>query len=146
MKILQLLITIVLILVVKPDIAAQGTDSLLYKYNNQLLYRYGGYFMKGNERLTFNELSQEFSLSELGLDQFKLSKRKRTTSRVLLFLSLASGFTAAAINNSNQKLAYSFLGGQFVLLAGSMAYRQEANKYLDRAIRVRNKDYLFPGR
>lgn len=102
--------------------------------------------MKGGDKINLLELAKEFSMSDLGLDQFKLFKRKRTTSRVLLFLSVASGFTAAAINNSNQKLAYGFLGGQFILLTGSMAYRQEANRYLDRAIWLRNKDYLFPGR
>jgi hypothetical protein len=125
---------------------SQAVDSIYKKYNSGLLHRSGYSIMKGGDKINFLELAKEFSMSDLGLDQFKLFKRKRTTSRVLLFLSVASGFTAAAINNSNQKLAYGFLGGQFILLTGSMAYRQEANKYLDRAIWLRNKDYLFPGR
>ena len=44
------------------DLFSQSIDSLRYKYTNQTIYRFGGVFQKGNERLGFKDLSREFSM------------------------------------------------------------------------------------
>ena len=61
---------------------AQQTDSLKYKYINQSIYRYGGVYQKGTERLSFRNLKYEFSMSDLGLDGYNKA-RKYITSKAL---------------------------------------------------------------
>jgi hypothetical protein len=125
---------------------AQNNDSLYKKYNTGLIYRYGSSIMKGGEKITFQELSKEFSMSDLGLDQYKMAKKKNTISRIFSFASLAAGIAAVSVVRSNRNLAFVFLGGQYATLMGSGYYRHSSRQHLDRAIFIRNKDYLFPGR
>lgn len=54
---------------------AQIPDSLQSLYNNQSLYRYGNNFLKGSEKLTYRELKKEFSMSDIGLDAYRQSKK-----------------------------------------------------------------------
>jgi hypothetical protein len=126
---------------------AQYTDSLRSVYNNHSIYRYGSYFMKGSERLTFQQLSQEFSMSDLGLASYTKARKYRTTSMVLRIISAVSGIAAIAVisnNNSNQNLAYGFLGGQLVFGIGAGRYSMLSAQSTDRALWQRNKDLLFP--
>lgn len=97
---------------------SQKNDSLVFKYNNQTIYRYGGYFLKGNERLTYKELSKEFSMSDLGLAGYEKSRKYKTTSTVFRFLSLAAGVMAVSVaaKGQNRDLAYGLLAGQFVTM------------------------------
>jgi hypothetical protein len=127
---------------------SQKTDSLKYKYTNQTIYRYGGSFMKGNERLSFMELSREFSMSDLGLISYTKSKKYKNTSKIFSYASMFAGFAAISVlaNHGNRNLAFGFYGGQMVCLFGSMRYRQLSAQSLDRALWQRNKDLLFPER
>lgn len=127
---------------------SQKSDSLVFKYNNQTIYRYGGYFLKGNERLTYKELSKEFSMSDLGLAGYEKSKKYKTTSTVFRFVSLAAGVTAVSVaaKGQNRDLAYGLLAGQFVTMFIGMRYSTLSMQSVDRAIWQRNKDVLFPGR
>lgn len=139
---------VLFLLVVSSSIStfAQNDDSLFRKYNTGIIYRYGNSLMKGQERISFQELSREFSMSDLGFDQYKLCKKKKTIGKILIYVSLASGLVAASLSNSNRNLAYGFLGAQFISLMGGITYNQASYKHLDRAIWIRNKDYLFPDR
>lgn len=125
---------------------SQSNDSIYYKYNNGILYRMGGAIKKGGDKISFQELAKEFSMSDLGLDQYMLAKRKKTIGTIFMFTSLASGIASIASIRSNRNLAYGFLGGQYVTMMVSMANRRASMEHLDRAIWQRNKDYLFPGR
>jgi hypothetical protein len=127
---------------------SQKSDSLVFKYNNQTLYRYGGYFLKGNERLTYKELSREFSISDLGLAGYEKFRKLKTTATVFRVLSLAAGSTAVSIaaKGQNRELAYGLLAGQFVSMFVSSKYSAFSTQSLDRAIWQRNKDVLFPAR
>ena len=107
---------------------------------------YGSSIMKGNERISFQELSKEFSISDLGLDQYQISKKKNTVSRILSIVSMAAGLTAISFIRTNRDLAFGLLGGQYLCMAASFSYRRASRQHLDRAILIRNKDYLFPGR
>lgn len=126
----------------------QKSDSLVFKYNNQTVYRYGGYFLKGNERLTYKELRREFSMSDLGLAGYEKSRKLKTTATVFRVLSLAAGLTAVIIaaKGQNRELAYGLLAGQFVSMFISSKYSALSTQSLDRAIWQRNKDILFPAR
>lgn len=129
---------------------AQQTDSLLKTYNYQSLYRYGSYFLKGSEKLTYRELEKEFSMSDIGLDAYHQSKKYRNTAMIFSFVSLASGITSLAIiannNSGNRTTALIFLGGQFAFSLGARRYTSLSQQSLDRAIWQRNKDLLFPSR
>ena len=127
---------------------SQKSDSLVFKYNNQTVYRYGGYFLKGNERLTYKELRREFSMSDLGLAVYEKSRKLKTTATVFRVLSLAAGLTAVSVaaKGQNRELAYGLLAGQFVSMFVSSRYATMSVQSLDRAIWQRNKDVLFPAR
>lgn len=126
---------------------AQSGDSLKYKYVNFSIYRYGGSFIKGNEKLSFKDLSREFSMSELGLESYTQAKKYRTVSTILRYVSLVAGFSALGIaaNNGNKNTVIIFLGGQLVTGLGSSRYAHLSTQSLDRALWQRNKDLLFPG-
>jgi len=125
---------------------AQSSDSLRYIYTNQTIYRYGSYFLKGAERLTFQELRNEFTMSDLGLAAYTKARNCRTTSTILRYASMLFSFTAIGIvaNNGNRNTAIAFIGGQVALLYAGMTYNQLSQKSLDRALWQRNKDLLFP--
>lgn len=129
------------------NLNAQTNDSLAHKYDNQTIYRYGGYFQKGNERFSFQGLAKEFSMSGLGLDLYTKAKKQRTTSLVLNTVALASGLASIAVisnNNGNRPPAFILLGGQIVFSIGARRYSLLSQQSLDRAIWQRNKDVLFP--
>lgn len=137
-----------LFLLRQADLFSQSKDSLRLLYNNQTIYRYGGYFLKGNERLTYKELSKEFSMSDLGLAGYEKSRKYKTTSTIFRYISLAAGMAAVSIaaKGQNRDLAYGLLAGQFVTFSISMRYSVLSMQSMDRALWQRNKDVLFPGR
>ena len=128
------------------QVIAQHNDSLYKKYNTGLIHMNGSSIMKGNERISFQELSKEFSMSDLGLDQYKMARKKNTVSRILSVVSMATSLTAISFIRSNRDVALILLGGQFLTLYVSSTFRNSSRQHLDRAILIRNKDYLFPGR
>ena len=127
---------------------AQQTDSLKYKYINQSIYRYGGVYQKGTERLSFRNLKYEFSMSDLGLDGYNKARKYITTSTVLRIVSFASSMAALSIaaSNGNRKAAYFLLGGQIVFGFAAAKYSGMSKSTMDRALWQRNKDLLFPAR
>lgn len=143
-------IIFVLFFCLPTDLYSQSNDSLRYKYINQTIYRFGGVFQKGNERLGFKDLSREFSMSDLGFDLYVKAKKQRITSTIFRYASLATSiaFLGVAANNTNtnRNLAYGFLGGQMVFFMMSLRYQGLSTQNLDRALWQRNKDVLFPDR
>lgn len=139
---------IILLFLIAFDTSAQNNDSLRYKYNNQTIYRYGGYFLKGNERLTYKDLSKEFSMSDLGLAGYEKSKKYKTTGTIYRYISMAAGIAAVSVaaKGQNRDLAYGLMAGQFVTMFIGMRYSILSMQSADRAIWQRNKDLLFPAR
>lgn len=146
MQTLKNCLIIIAILMFQQSVYSQKTDSLKLAYNNGTIYRYGGAFMKGNERVTFKDLEHEFDFSELGRISYDKAKRTGTTARILLYASMAANLGVLAfLANNNRNGAYVSFGVQLALVAGSGSYRRQSMQYLDRALWQRNKDYLFPG-
>lgn len=140
----HLLIFIITLLLVT-SVQSQIRDSLLYKYNNQTIYRYGNNFMKGTERLSFQDLQNEFSFSEIASVSYDKAKRSRTTSRILSVASMLTGFASIAIlaDGGNRKTASLLLAGQIALVIGGSRYKAQYSQFLDKALWQRNKDLLF---
>lgn len=122
-------------------------DSLLKKYDQQLLYRYGSHFMKGGNKVSFNELRGEFISASVSFDLYAKAKKDKTISTALRYVSLLAfiGVAKGAADN-NRNLTYGFLAGQFVTMALNRSFQDKSVIGLDRAIQIRNRELLFPGR
>jgi hypothetical protein len=140
------LLLLILFLACTKSLHSQKTDSLKYKYTNFTIYRYGNTYLKGNERLTFKELSREFSMSDLGFDSYMKAKKFKTISTVMRWASFLAGLSSLAViaNNGNTNTAVVLLGGQVALGYSASKYGHMSAQNLDRALWQRNKDLLFP--
>lgn len=125
----------------------QTNDTILKKYDQQMLYRYGSSFMKGGYKVSFIDLQDEFKNPSLSFDLYTKSKKDKTISSVLRFVSIVAtlGVVKAARDN-NRNLTYGFLAGQFVTMLASQGFQKKSITELDRAIQIRNRELLFPGR
>lgn len=123
------------------------SDTVLKKYDQQFLYRYGSSFMKGGNKLSFADLRSEFVSPSLSFDLYKKSKKDKTISTVLRFVSTSMiiGVFSAARNN-NSDAAYAFIGAQLITGSVSLLFNRKSITELDRAIQIRNRELLFPGR
>ncbi|OSZ81323.1 hypothetical protein CAP36_08840 [Chitinophagaceae bacterium IBVUCB2] len=123
------------------------SDSLLKKYDQQLLYRYGSHFMKGGNKVSFSALREEFINPSISFDLYAKAKKDKTISSVLRYVSLLAFIgVAKGASDNNRNLTYGFLAGQFVTLALSRSFQDKSTTGLDRAIQIRNRELLFPGR
>jgi hypothetical protein len=126
---------------------SQATDTLLKKYDQQFIYRYGSSFMKGGNKLSFGDLQNEFNSKSPSFDLYIKSRNNKTVSTVLRFVSIFAilGVLKGASDN-NTGLAYGFLAGQLATALLSQHYRSKSIADLDRALQIRNRELLFPGK
>lgn len=123
------------------------TDSLLRTYDEQFVYRYGYSFMKGGNRLSFADLRGEFSPQSLSFDLYEKSKKDKTISIVLRYVSIFAVIgVGKGVSDNNRSIVYGFLAGQFVTALASQAFYNKSTIELDRALQTRNRELLFPGR
>ncbi len=126
---------------------SQTNDSLLKKYDNELIYRYGSSFMKGTDKLSFNALQGEFKNPSLPFDLYQKAKRNKTVGTVLRYVSLlAIVGVAKGARDNNMGMVYGFMGGQLALGITGIMLNQKSLADTDRAIRLYNRELLFPGR
>lgn len=125
----------------------QTTDSILKKYDQQFIYRYGSSFVKGGNKLSFGDLRNEFNSKSPSFDLYLRSKKNKTTSTIFRILSTIAvvGVVKAARNN-NTGLAYGIFTGQLATLFVSQHYRRKSTVDLDRALQIRNRELLFSGK
>ena len=124
---------------------SQVSDTLLKKYDQQFIYRYGSYFMKGGNKLFFTDLRTEFSNSPVSFDLYTKAKKDKTIGMVLQLASSAMIFgvvSGARQNNSN--MVYTFIGVQLVTGFVSIAFRRKSITETDRAIQIRNRKIIYP--
>lgn len=137
---------VIISLFISPHCFSQS-DSLLKKYDQQPLYRYGSHFMKGGNKISFSALREEFPTASISSDLYAKAKKEKTISTVLRFASiLAIVGEAKGASDNNRNLTYGFLAGQFVTLALGRSFQDKSTTGLDRAIQLRNRELLFPGR
>lgn len=132
-----------LFLSVTSIVFSQGSDSLRRLYNNETIYRYGNFFRKGNERLSFGQLKYEFSFSELGAADYRMARNYRTISQIIGVVALGCSVTSIVSVNDKPKRTYLFLGAGLVLNITGAYYRTRSARHLDQALWQRNKDLLF---
>ena len=120
---------------------SQSNDSLLKVYNNQTIYRSGNKNIKGNERLTYRDLSEEFKTPLTQL-MYKKSKRKLFVSKTFNVVSFGL-VVASVVTKTNIYGSANFAAGTIVLGSIGVYYQIQSSKYLDKAIWERNKEILF---
>jgi hypothetical protein len=124
---------------------SQTTDTLLKKYDQQFIYRYGPSFMKGGNKLSFTDLRTEFSNSPISLDLYTKAKKDKTISIVLQFVSSAMIFgILSGVYKNNSTTVYTCMGLQLVTGFASIAFKRKSITETDRAIQIRNRIILFP--
>jgi len=126
---------------------SQTSDTLLKKYDQQFIYRYGSSFMKGGNKLSFSDLQSEFNSKSPSFDLYIKSKNNKKISTVLRFVSIVAivGVIKGASDN-NKGLAYGCLAGQLSTALLSVHYRNKSTSDLDHALQMRNRELLFPGK
>ena len=132
---------------ISSQVLSQTTDTLLKKYDQQFICRYGSSFMKGGNKLSFRDLQNEFNSKSPSFDLYIKSKNNKKVSTILRFVSIFAivGVVKGASDN-NTGLAYGFLAGQFVTALVSQHYRIKSTIDLDQALQIRNRELLFPGK
>jgi hypothetical protein len=137
---------VIISLFISPHCFSQS-DSLLKKYDQQLLYRYGSHFMKGGNKVSFSALREEFPYASISSDLYAKAKKDKTISTVLRFASiLAIVGVAKGASDNNRNLTYGFMAGQLVTIFASRAFHDKSILETDKAIQLRNRELLFPGR
>src|ERR1700750_1520015 len=96
-----------ILILISSQVFSQTTDTILKKYDQQFIYRYGSSFMKGGNKLSFGDLQHEFNNKSLSYDLYISSKKNKTVSTILRILSTIAivGVVKAARDN-NSGLAY----------------------------------------
>jgi hypothetical protein len=135
---------IFIFLFISSQVFSQTTDTILKKYDQQFIYRYGSSFMKGGNKLSFGDLQNEFDNKSPSFDLYIRSKNNKTVSTILRILSTIAivGVVKAARDN-NTGLAYGIFAGQLATLFVSHHYRSKSTIDLDRALQIRNREVLF---
>ena len=132
---------------ISSQVFSQATDTALKKYDQQFIYRYGSSFMKGGNKFSFSDLQNEFNSKSPSFDLYIRSKNNKTVSTILRFLSTFAivGVIKGARDN-NTGLAYGFLAVQLGTALVSQHYRFKSTIDLDKALQIRNRELLFPGK
>lgn len=122
------------------NLCAQTRDSLMKTYNENTIYKFGNYYIKGNQRMTFHQLGDEF-YTPATREMYRLSKRRAVISRIFnvasLGLIITSIFTHTNVNGSLE-----FAAGTGVLGLGALYYQSQSSRYVERAVWERNKMIL----
>ena len=118
----------------------QSRDSLLKVYNNQTIYRYGNKYIKGNEKLSYQDLSAQFN-TPATREMYKKSKNKLVVGRVFNIASVAV-IIVSVFTKTNVGGSIAFAAGTGVLGLTGIYYQTESSKYLERALWERNRDII----
>jgi hypothetical protein len=120
---------------------SQLRDSLEKIYSNQTIYQSGNKYLKGNERLSYKDLRLEFN-TPVTQDLYRRSGRKILVSRIFNVASLAvivtSVFTKTSVAGSIE-----FSAGTGALGRGGLYYQIQANKLIENALWIKNREVLF---
>ncbi len=126
------------------SVFSQNTDSLKRIYNTQTIYRTGNLYMKGGEKLSFQDLNREFDFSELAFADYKMAKKFKTLKTIMTVATMATVIAAPSIvKRDKPSTFYTVIGLQFAFTMGSSTFGKLSNQHLDRALWQRNKDVLF---
>jgi hypothetical protein len=119
---------------------SQSRDSLIKIYNNQTIYRYGNKYLKGNERISYQDLRLEFTTPETR-KMYTKSKSRLFICRIFNVASIAV-IIASVFTKTNVGGSIGFAAGTGILGLTGIYYQTQSSKYLEKAIWERNKEVL----
>ncbi len=135
------IILILLLTFINSRIGAQSRDSLWSIYNSQTISRSGARFMKGNEKLSYQDLKIEFN-SPVTNELYHKSRNRSTISRLFNLASLGV-IIISAFTPTNTAGNIEFIASTSLLGLGGLYYHNQSSWYLDKAIWIRNREVLF---
>jgi hypothetical protein len=138
MKYFRILLAVILFYSV--PVLSQSRDSILDAYNSETIYRFGNKYVKGNTRLSFNDLRKEFTTSHTQ-GMYQKSKRCLTMSRIFNAASIALIITSV-FTKTNISGSIGFAAGTGALGLTGLYFQTESSRYIDRANWERNRDIL----
>lgn len=113
-------------------------------YVDETIYRQGGQFVKGTERLKFSDLKYEFSRSEAAAGLYVKARQSRNFSTALQIASAGLFLVLGPVASSSGDAATVWvLGGAVGTGIASRYAKNRSADYLDRALWQRNRDVLF---
>lgn len=133
---------VIMLVCVTQHASSQSRDSLLNVYNTKTIHTFGNYYIKGDKRLSFWNLKQEFQ-SGISKDLYKKSKGDLILSKFLTVTSIAALVSSAVVRKNNKTSAWAFSIAGIALNFGGLHFRKQSNELLGRALWQRNKEVLF---
>ncbi len=122
----------------------QSIDSIVKKYDTQVISRFGNNFKKGGDRLQFSDLKYEFKERTVSYDLYLSAQRNRTLSKILTVGVMASSIAMiVSASNRNRNGVFIALGTQMAFTLGSMRAKRRYVEQLDLALAERNRNILF---
>ena len=115
---------------------------MLSVYNNQTVYTFGKFYIKGSKQIKFWDLKPEFN-SGVTKDLYKKSKGNLILGNLFTVTAIGALVTGAIIkkNNNGAAIALSVVG--IGLNLGGLNLRKKSLELIDQAIWYRNKKKLF---
>lgn len=124
---------------------AQDIGSARNQYPGEIITRLNNNrFLKENRKLTFSDLRNEFSKSQVGFDLYQTARKHKTQYQIFRACSLISaiaGFSFVSANNRTG--AITSFGGQLLFILFYGRARKYSRVYTDRALLERNRQLLF---
>ena len=119
---------------------SQSRDTLIQLYNSQTIYHYGNKYIKGNQKLSYQDLRLEFTAPETR-EMYKKSKRRLIISRAFNVASLAVIITSV-FTKTNVAGSLEFAAGTGILGLAGIYYQTQSSKFVERALWEKNKEVL----
>lgn len=119
---------------------SQSRDSLVQLYNTQTIYHYGNKFVKGSQKLSYQDLRLEFTTPETR-EMYKKSKSRLIISRAFNVTSLAV-IIASVFTKTNVAGSLEFAASTGILGLAGIYYQTQSSKFVERAIWEKNKEVL----
>jgi hypothetical protein len=136
---------LVLILVMPGSLTAQlDSVSFWHKYENEVIYLSGSRYIKGTGIHSYKEIKYEFDLSPLGKEIYTMYRADQRKYHFFYITGMAL-YIPAFINlaKRNYKEASNFILGSIASFAISIPISSAADKKLQKAIWIRNRDVLL---
>ncbi|MCB0489119.1 MAG: hypothetical protein KDC99_11620 [Cyclobacteriaceae bacterium] len=113
------------------------------KYEKEVIYLSGRYYFKKNQRYPIRNLSSEFQNSQDGLVELNLAKSDSRKAKGFLLIGALAYFSGAIVLSNNEDVGIGLVVVSIPINLLSIHFSLKANKKLNRAVWLRNRDILI---
>ncbi len=139
----QLLLMLLLLSVgFTTNTVAQTTDQHMQIYDNATLHTVGRFYYKGNTKISYRTLKNEFTTYNTK-QLYRKAKADRIWGGVLSVTGVGALVTGIVVRKNNATLGNILTGSAIALNLGSLHFARRSDKLTDQAIWLRNREILF---